>query len=194
MSMTLAEQYRSIHAAQPGYGSSCFWAKDILALVGRRGERVKSVLDYGCGKGAMVRCLARTLRSENVAGYDFAIQEYEKEPQPADLVTLIDVCEHFEVGTVKPNLAKVRDLARDAVFVVVSCRKATQMLPDGRNAHLSVHPPEWWADRMREVWGQEWELRQLAWHERNRHVVFEITRRHAHSSTDVLAAGEMEKE
>jgi hypothetical protein len=43
------------------------------------------------------------------------------------------------------------ELGRLGAFFLVSTRLANQLLPDGRNAHLTVQPAEWWHDQMRDA-------------------------------------------
>lgn len=147
--MDLEQQYREIHRNRPDYGASAYYTKRVRAFAEKIGA--KTVLDFGCGKGAMVRALKPLMGAANVTGYDFAVDEFSDGPAPADLVACIDVIEHFAPGTVRVNLRRICDLAAQAVFFAVSCRPAVEILPNGLNAHLSVHPPEWWVDTIRGV-------------------------------------------
>ncbi len=57
------------------------------------------------------------------------------------------VMEHIEEDDVDTVLADIFSYA-DAwafVFLFISCKPAkSKRLPDGRNVHLTVQPPEWW--------------------------------------------------
>ena len=39
-------------------------------------------------------------------------------------------------------------LARGGLFVVISLVPTAKTLSDGRQAHISLHPAEWWADKL----------------------------------------------
>lgn len=134
-------QNRALHC-NPKYGAGGGkWAgtvKDVMAQFG-----CHSVLDYGCGKGG----LKRALPGLDIREYDPAIPGKDKLPEPADLVLCSDVLEHVEPEFLESVLTHIRDLARRAVVLSPSVREASKSLPDGRNAHLIVQPPQWWRDR-----------------------------------------------
>lgn len=102
-----------------------------------------SVLDYGCGKGGLRRALGPIVRN-----YDPAVPEYSALPDPADVVVCADVMEHVEDGCIDAVLAHIKGLSRKAAYFLVACRPSSQILPDGRNAHISLHDQDWWIDRI----------------------------------------------
>jgi 2-polyprenyl-3-methyl-5-hydroxy-6-metoxy-1,4-benzoquinol methylase len=135
----------ALHADPQGYGTKgSRWAATVLDVALR--YDCGSVLDYGCGGGALARVLAGG--SISVREYDPAIPGKDGHPSFADLVVCTDVLEHVEPEKLDTVLAHLRKLARKAVFLVVSTRPALRTLPDGRNAHLIVESPAWWAERV----------------------------------------------
>jgi hypothetical protein len=38
-----------------------------------------------------------------------------------------------------------------SAWLIVACYPAKKILPDGRNAHLSVHEPDWWIEKIKET-------------------------------------------
>jgi hypothetical protein len=48
-------------------------------------------------------------------------------------------------------LILIRNKIQKAGWFRIACYPAKKHLPDGRNAHLIVQPPEWWRDRMLNV-------------------------------------------
>lgn len=102
------------------------------------------ILDYGCGKGN----LAAVLTEMSVRGYDPAVVEFAAEPQPADIVVCTDVLEHIEPDCVDAVLAHIASLTKSAALLAIACYPAIKKLADGRNAHLSVHPPRWWGRKL----------------------------------------------
>ena len=133
-----------LHEASPDYGSGSGlkYEKFIREVMKRTGS--KSVLDYGCGKGTLREALG-----DFVANYDPAVERWADDPGPADLVVCTDVLEHVEPEYLLEVLDHIKALAKRAVFLVISCRPARRQLPDGRNAHLTVEPPEWWEAHIR---------------------------------------------
>lgn len=139
----------ALHADPQGYGPPSNsrgdrWASTVLGLA----EQFDgwSLLDYGCGRGALGRALEGSRL--HVREYDPAIDGKDATPSFADLVAVIDVLEHVEPSRLDAVLAHIRLLARKAVFLVVSTRPSSATLPDGRNAHLIVESEAWWQARI----------------------------------------------
>lgn len=131
------ELQRQYHSTTPHYGTSGGnYAETVKELIKNLG--VKSVLDYGCGKGYLRKELG-----DIVAEYDPCIPGKDSEPKPADLVVCTDVLEHIEPQKLDSVLEHIRCLGQ-WVFFVVATRPATKDLPDGRNAHLLINNAEWW--------------------------------------------------
>lgn len=145
MSPAYLKLQQELHARPNGYGGKGHkWLATVCALIDEL--QASSVLDYGCGEGT----LAKRLRQARPAGlrideYDPAITSKSGTPSFADLVVTTDVLEHVEPDRLEAVLAHVHMLARKAVFFVVALDPANKILADGRNAHLILQPPEWWA-------------------------------------------------
>ena len=105
----------------------------------------KDVLDYGCGKGALREALPF------VQCYDPAIPEFADLPKPADIVVCRDVMEHVEGECIDEVLDHIKVLAKKAALFLIVFRLSSDVLPDGRNAHISVHPMEWWRDKLQAI-------------------------------------------
>lgn len=116
-------------------------------------HNAKSLLDYGCGKGfqyhedelhlwlgIMPHC------------FDPFVDRY-KEPVHPDMrfdgVFCIDVLEHVEEKEVLPLLVRLVKHAEKFLYVTACTRPAGAILPDGRNAHITLKPAEWWRERFR---------------------------------------------
>lgn len=135
---------RELHAGPQVYGAKgATWADAVVAISAQLG--CFSILDYGCGKGSLMRDLReRALPGVRLAEYDPAIQGKDAAPSFADLVVCTDVLEHIEPDRLAPVLAHLKSLARKAVFVVIATRPASKTLSDGRNAHLIIEDAAWW--------------------------------------------------
>ncbi len=138
-----------LHARPNGYGGKGGkWAPAVRELIDRFGAT--SVLDYGCGEGGLKRELkALCAESVRIDEYDVAITVKDALPSFADLVVCTDVLEHIEPDCLSGVLAHLRLLARKAVFVVIATRPSKKTMSDGRNAHLTVEPAEWWAETVK---------------------------------------------
>jgi len=143
MSNDLLEEYKKLHADNPGYGTQ--------GLATRPGVRLtidylkpKTVLDYGCGKGRLIKELAQCYPHIEFYGYDPAIPEYDTLPiEKADLVINTDVLEHIPEGTLPSVVAQIASISEN-VFFILHHALAGNVLPNGENAHCTVKPPQWY--------------------------------------------------
>jgi predicted TPR repeat methyltransferase len=143
------EMQRELHAAPRGYGQrGDKWAPVVRHLCAE--YDASSLLDYGCGQGALARVLTERndLPGIRISEYDPAIAGKDGKPSFADIVVSTDVLEHIEIECLDAVLAHIRMLARKAVFVVVSTCETAKTLSDGRNAHLIVESGLWWRARL----------------------------------------------
>lgn len=145
--MLITPEYRALnvelHKRVPAYGTGGHkWAEHVATLAALTGST--SVLDYGCGK----QTLAGALPMMDARGYDPAIAGMDAMPEPADIVVCTDVLEHVEREFTKDVIKHIRSLVRKVGLIQVSCRVGGKTLADGRPAHITVRPPEWWAQRL----------------------------------------------
>lgn len=118
--------------------------------------QAESVLDYGCGKGA----LGERFREEQkkpgskyakieFLEYDPGIPGKDSMDSTGDILVNIDVLEHIEPEYIDNVLADIARRTKRAAFFLISCVPARQLLPDGRNAHLIVEQPRWWIEKLK---------------------------------------------
>ncbi len=105
-------------------------------------------LDYGAGHGG----LGKAVREKY--GDKYTITEYEPSregstpPEPQPYVVCIDVLEHIEPELIDNVLDDLQRVTVEYGFFTISCRLATKILKDGRNAHILVKPKEWWREKL----------------------------------------------
>jgi hypothetical protein len=145
ISLPYLQTQMALHASPRGYGGrGDRWASTVVGIAEQYG--CGSVLDYGCGQGSLAKALNGS--SFIVREYDPAIPGKDGHPSFADLVVCTDVLEHIEPSKLDTVLRHLRVLARTAVFLVVSTRRANKTLPDGSNAHLIIENDVWWRARV----------------------------------------------
>jgi hypothetical protein len=106
-----------------------------------------SILDFGCGQSIFLDCLELDY-DVKLHRYDPAIPAYDTlHEDKVDLLVCIDVLEHIEESELDKTLRVIRSACRDALFIM-DTREASHMLPDGRNAHVSLHTHDWWYERL----------------------------------------------
>lgn len=147
----ISDEYRALnaraHEDNNGYGVSGHrHHKVVLALLERFG--CASMLDYGCGQASLGKMIKR-LSPVAVANYDPAVPEYNKHPEPADLVVCTDVMEHVEPLYLTRVLEDLTRLTNKAIFFEIACRPAKRILADGRNAHILQQPGPFWYETLR---------------------------------------------
>ena len=135
--MLISDKYRqqlgAMHKKLPRFGIGSKHRKELVTFLG-----FDDILDYGCGKG----------RLETKKKYDPAIPEFSEDPAPADLVVCTDVLEHIEPECLDDVLKHIRSKMLKAGYFTIGCSPAAKKLPDGRNAHLIIKPPEWWVKKL----------------------------------------------
>ena len=112
------------------------------------------IQDFGCGKAwpYRKRFIHRLWNAEKILLHDFAIPEYEKRPEVGDFNAIVscDVLEHipeeeldevFQYWYSNPNMK--------FVFCTIAGYPARATLDDGRNAHVTLKPKEWWIEKIR---------------------------------------------
>jgi hypothetical protein len=146
MSTHLISQYEILHSTQRYGATSLNRAPYILPHI--QSLKPSTVLDYGCGQSRLFERIEAL--GPKVTRYDPAIPELSTPPSGHfHLVLNIDVMEHLPEGEVSPTLARIAAHSQHAIFIIDTIPAKT-LLPDGQNAHLTVHPPEWWQGKLQE--------------------------------------------
>lgn len=155
--MDYATTYGQMHERNPksfsGYSIKPYVA-EIAGLV--QTCQPHRLLDYGSGKGYQYLALRV---HEHWGGllpycYDPGVRQLRERPHGQfGGVICTDVMEHVEEKDVQRVLddifGLVDPLAHAFVFLAIACRPAKRKrLPDGRDVHVTIKPPEWWRERL----------------------------------------------
>ena len=148
---------RSGSEAYDGHSTLAF-AKLIRDIINK--NQIKSMLDYGSGKGFYYEnpFNIKNLKIDSLKKYwDIEIDLFDPcykknslidENKLYDLVISIDVLEHIPSQDIGWVLEKIISKARKFVFLNVACYSAVALLPNGQNAHINVNNPNWWHDKI----------------------------------------------
>ncbi len=142
----MREQNRTLHDDPHfgrGSGKAFGRVRDII-----ENYDCKTVLDYGCGKAKLFKKFEGGKYDIEWQNYDPAVAMYCKMPKPADLVIVRDVMEHVEIEKIDNVLEHIASLSNNVVWFLIPSGKSSKSLPDGRNAHLTREPGQWWAERI----------------------------------------------
>lgn len=126
----------------PNYGvASEMYAPLVNQIINRLG--VKELLDYGAGKGRLMKSL-KVGHQLKVQCYDPGVPDWAEPPVPMQMCACIDVLEHIEPEYLDAVLDDLKRVTGVVGFFTVHTGPAVKVLSDGRNAHLIQQPPEWW--------------------------------------------------
>ena len=149
----ISEQYaaeqKRMHVEIEDYGIECLQYADTIAkIILDRG--ITSLLDYGSGKGRLVPALTESFQRADkqieleVNLYDPGVPQFSEPPDPAQLVTCIDVLEHVEPQYTIGVLYDLRRCTEKIAFITIGLTPASKTLSDGRNAHINLRPADEW--------------------------------------------------
>ena len=149
---------RALHAENKNYGNRADGAgvaTNLPAALRRMHELgfCNTVLDYGTGKGKLVKHLKQNLpESIRVDGYDPAVEEYCVHPKdPYHVVICLDVLEHIEIESIDSVLNDIKRLTSHFCYLVIDLQPAVKTLKDGRNAHILLAPHDWWVTKLSQL-------------------------------------------
>lgn len=149
-----AEMQRKLHAAG-GYGvAGLAFMPTIFHAVSQLAKRhgAVTVLDYGSAGGNTMKSVREHFwlpPSVTEVCYDPFVEEFSKDPEPADFVICTDVLEHVEQECTKAVLDHLASLTKKMIFLSIALRPANKQLSDGRNAHINLRTAEFWMKEVR---------------------------------------------
>jgi hypothetical protein len=168
--MTITRGYRAemtrrhLHRANWGNSAKNYGGGDVLHLLDRF-DNLKTILDFGCGKGTMREYVeARTRRKDlKWTEYDPGISGKDTLPQGRfDMVVSCDVLEHIEPNELDKTLQQLKDWTGLLSYHNIACSPTGHKFADGehegKDVHLIVEPPTWWNARLGEAFTPEMEL------------------------------------
>jgi hypothetical protein len=111
--------------------------------------QLNSILDFGCGHGALMASIRQAYPGLAVDGYDPGNAAHNRVPDGSfDAVVSADVFEHIEPEHLATTLQLISNKITVAGWFRIACYPAKKHLPDGRNAHLIVESPDWWREQL----------------------------------------------
>ena len=156
--------YTILHDNPPSYGSGgCYFSRKIMSY------NPASVLDYGCGKGMLVKHLRE--QGMHTEGYDPYVLEWQARPAKQYLLVSTDFLEHIPEEDLVDVFDDMRSYEPRMMYHVISNRKATQILPDGTNAHKTVKDADWWLSRLHNEFAN-YNVEQLEHNENNNFTTY----------------------
>jgi SAM-dependent methyltransferase len=151
--MTLITQYKELHKNKEFYEHSVLslHKESIRQFLSNRG--CTTILDYGCGKGNQYH--VEKIHESTFYGimpslYDPAVEEYSNLPEGKfDAVISTDVLEHIEEQDLDSVFEEIYSKADKFVYLGICNSPANAILQDGRNAHVTQKPIDWWVEKIK---------------------------------------------
>lgn len=151
--MLISKDYRNtlieMHKQDPNLWGArqSNWACIVTHFI--RIYKIKSVLDFGCGKGmlkkeinSIIKCLyPKILNTFFWNNYDPGIEKYNKLPQQNfDMITCTDVLEHIEPEFLDETINYIYQHIKKIGFFVINFRP--------ERMHLIVESSAWWIGKI----------------------------------------------
>ena len=163
---TISKEYleQNVQLHKKGFGGGGYKNLPVLLPI-LKGYQVESLLDYGAGQRTLTAQLKNLILEGEIhdfflEDYDPAIPDISEYPEGQfHIVTCTDVLEHIEAEYIDNVLQNIFNLSHQLAFLVIHCLPANKILPDGRNAHISQHQPEWWEAKLAQY---EWTIKDKA--------------------------------
>lgn len=125
--------------------------------------RPASVVDWGCAQGKLLQQIATDYDFvKTLKGYDPGNPRYASVPTGVfECLVSCDVVEHFEPDKLTEYLKLMQSKFTRSAYIIAACYPAKKILPDGRNAHLTIENCAWWLDRIQ----RDFDQCQISWWE-----------------------------
>lgn len=133
------------HFPGGGVGKQYAWLEQIFRE--RNYGSTNSILDYGCGQGGTALWLETLFPGTHITRYDPYVEQYNDfRDQYYDFIYTADVLEHIPTEELDDTIAIINSCGRGHTAHIIDLDPAKKVLPDGRNAHLSLLSPERWIE------------------------------------------------
>lgn len=148
----LVDHYKELHKDESFYAVSVLSLHKESIRQFLSVKECKTILDYGCGKANQY--YKEDIHNQSFYGimpslYDPAVKEFSKLPAGTfDAVISTDVLEHIEEDDLDDVLKQIFSKANKFVYLGICNMPAHAILPDGRNAHVTLKSFDWWIDKI----------------------------------------------
>lgn len=143
------KQLKELHNSKLNFGKRSTIPEILDSFI--KTYDIRSILDFGCGKGEMVNSLKEKYPNMQVYGWDPAFNSLAELPIQVDMIISTDVLEHIEPNLLDETINDLLTRTNKLMYHLVACHKARTILPDGRNAHLIIETPDWWQRQFRKL-------------------------------------------
>lgn len=171
------QQLKELHSLKT-FGANSTIPEEVLRCI--RDYNIASILDFGCGKGNMVANLEKQFPSLKIYGYDPTSENHNVFPgHNIDMIYSTDVLEHVEPSALDTTLHFLANKTLKVMHHLIACHPAKKKLNDGRNAHLIIEHPKWWAEKFKIIPG--WKITKdytTEWNKKTKNSILHVIKYH----------------
>ena len=119
-------------------------------------QDIKTVLDFGAGKGTLGEYITSRLPRIEWTNYDPGMPEYDRIPtKQFDCVVSTDMLEHVEPDALESVLDVLSGLSRFVLYSDIACFPTGKVFGDGpyigQDLHLIIKDPAWWREKFQRL-------------------------------------------
>lgn len=147
------KQLEELHKKQ-AFGNSKTINDEIKNIIIK--NNIKSILDFGSGKGFFSKELSKEFPNIKIYSYDPITSPIDL-PKKVDLIYSSDVLEHIEPLYLDKTMKYFFESSKFQ-YHLIACHPAKKSLSDGRNAHLIIENYDWWLNKFQEFINEHWRI------------------------------------
>ena len=153
----ISEKYKKViiqyHLDNPNFGNSTFFYPKIKKIIDK--NTTSSLLDYGCGKGAMISKILEDYPNIHVKGYDPCVSKFSDLPnEEFDILISTNTLENVENIHIDDVLKHIESLFTQKGLFVISIFNQSfyDNNPEATEENFYFHTIEkttdWWKDKI----------------------------------------------
>ena len=148
---TISQEYSTLmsqmHSDKSTFGGDIKAFRVIDRLIIK--YKIKSIIDYGCGKGDLMFNIREKYPKIEVFGFDPGNPDFAILPtKQYQMIITSDVMEHIEPRFLNNVLEHINSLFTDIGYFYIATSPSKKDLSNGRNAHLIVAGPDYWREKI----------------------------------------------
>ena len=148
---TISKEYSTLmsqmHSDKVNFGGDIKAFRVIDRLIIK--YKIKSIIDYGCGKGDLMFNIREKYPKIEVFGFDPGNPDFAILPtKQYQMIITSDVMEHIEPRFLNNVLEHINSLFTDIGYFYIATSPSKKDLSNGRNAHLIVAGPDYWREKI----------------------------------------------
>jgi len=158
--MTISSEYRDalteFHERSNWGVTGAIYGGPTLTNLFEAFPEIETILDYGCGEGALKKYFDDKGVQKNWTLYDPGMPQYKEKPKGTfDLVITTDVLEHVEPHMMSAVLKELSEYSNDFLYNDIACYLTNKQFPFGpyigQDLHINLEAPDTWRKRLQSL-------------------------------------------